>query len=445
MLHWNKAVCLGLTILLFTVGVQGTGLAATLEVGEGKDYTSIQDAVGSAGSGDTVIVYDGIYKESVIVDVENLTLKSHKQWRAILDGSDKPKTSQYAFMVTSSGCKIVGFHITNWNTDSATGTNYGIVWINKASSCEVKYNKFTNNVSDVSNCALVHFNRGKCVLRGNWFQNNTASKSIVTTQYSGNTIYELNNFLDENSGGYPIYHKQSGHNSVFRYNRFIHKTRLRQSRNLIVEHNIWVKGYLELHDQVGTRGSGCKANYQACANRAEFKCDGKSHDDYDSMGGCVEDKDENHIVRNNTFYGDEGVRQLDMPGQDGVKIENNLFVNANVYSIGAKYGAEGVGGLIISNNKRSGGAGKWIDPNITDKYIESGSSECTANFNTSSGSHSCNQSSYGADLKTDVWPFTKQNGSSLAPDYPYGSMESNASQEASLQVPSPPIDFEIHS
>ncbi len=41
--------------------------AATLEVGAGKPYTNIQAAVTAAGTGDTVLVYSGIYTEQVTI------------------------------------------------------------------------------------------------------------------------------------------------------------------------------------------------------------------------------------------------------------------------------------------------------------------------------------------------------------------------------------------
>jgi len=49
--------------------------AATIEVGSGKPYTTIQSAITAATTGDTILVYDGTYKETIIVG-KKLIVKS---------------------------------------------------------------------------------------------------------------------------------------------------------------------------------------------------------------------------------------------------------------------------------------------------------------------------------------------------------------------------------
>ncbi len=48
--------------------------SATIEVGPGKEYSCIQDAVNNANEGDKIIVHNGIYEENVIVN-KQLTLQ----------------------------------------------------------------------------------------------------------------------------------------------------------------------------------------------------------------------------------------------------------------------------------------------------------------------------------------------------------------------------------
>jgi len=51
--------------------------AAILEVGSGKPYSTIQDAVNAASGGDEIIVYPGTYNETVSVQKSDLTIRAY--------------------------------------------------------------------------------------------------------------------------------------------------------------------------------------------------------------------------------------------------------------------------------------------------------------------------------------------------------------------------------
>ena len=65
-----------IAIALYVIGI-GAGAAATLTVDDsgGADYTTIQGAVNNAGTGDTILVYNGMYYENVDVN-KQLTIRS---------------------------------------------------------------------------------------------------------------------------------------------------------------------------------------------------------------------------------------------------------------------------------------------------------------------------------------------------------------------------------
>jgi nitrous oxidase accessory protein NosD len=60
--------------LVFAFG--GVSLAATLTVGPGQAYTTIQSAIDAASAGDTINVKTGLYNEDLVINKNNLVLKS---------------------------------------------------------------------------------------------------------------------------------------------------------------------------------------------------------------------------------------------------------------------------------------------------------------------------------------------------------------------------------
>lgn len=65
-----------LLAILLSVTLGGIASAATLTVGPGQTYTTIQAAVDSADEGDTINVKAGTYGENIYINTNNLVLKS---------------------------------------------------------------------------------------------------------------------------------------------------------------------------------------------------------------------------------------------------------------------------------------------------------------------------------------------------------------------------------
>ena len=72
----RKLVLLWVLVLGLVLVFSGISTAATLTVGTGKTYATIQAAVDAASSGDTIDVYSGVYQENVSISTNNLTLRS---------------------------------------------------------------------------------------------------------------------------------------------------------------------------------------------------------------------------------------------------------------------------------------------------------------------------------------------------------------------------------
>ena len=111
--------------LLFAVGaavlvLAGTSWAATLVVGPGETYTTIQSAVNVAAAGDIIQVQEGTYDEDVVISTNNLTLTSvDGAGLAVVRGMDVESgvfTIDDAYGVTIDGFTIL----------PGVGNDYGI-------------------------------------------------------------------------------------------------------------------------------------------------------------------------------------------------------------------------------------------------------------------------------------------------------------------------------
>jgi parallel beta-helix repeat protein len=89
---------------------------------------SIQEAVNAASNGDTIIVHAGTYNEMVVIETDNLTLKSDG---AILDGSTFPpdrtkamiKISNNVQGITIKGFTIQGFALSAFRLEDSSSDN----------------------------------------------------------------------------------------------------------------------------------------------------------------------------------------------------------------------------------------------------------------------------------------------------------------------------------
>src|SRR3990167_3473354 len=96
--------------------------AATLEVGAGYPYTTIQVAVNAAVAGDTVLVYPGTYNESVLIPdgkqgtaTSPIVIKALYPARKPLDGGAWADTADKRSVV-NAGSGIAGFYNQGSNT-----------------------------------------------------------------------------------------------------------------------------------------------------------------------------------------------------------------------------------------------------------------------------------------------------------------------------------------
>ncbi len=406
------------TIFIFLILVltwSNTAVAAVFTVSKsGGDYSSIQACANSASSGDICLVKPGTYSEDVDVSRSGIIFKAENAPNSaapsILDGGSK---KQYAFSIKSSNVQVIGFMIKNYHP---TTSRSGVVYFSGTASNggQAKYNYFTSNTIDTADTGAISAKSAdNVIIRGNIFSGNrglnSSSQSLIYGCYgSDNVLIELNKCLDITSNNARfIYWTTNSNNAIIQYNYTKSYSRLRMSKNHQVLNNIFDNSEvgLELHDQCGVT---------TCPNKPSWSKD--NCEDYDSSrGGCVEDSDENHVVKNNTFY--KGGRQIRPIRMDNVEISNNLFIDPNIYAIDREWGGCTTTDIRISGNLKDN-VGKWHNLSSSE-YSESGTETCNSNYNKETGLHTCDQSRYGANLRIDHWPFTDKDGRALSSDYPY--------------------------
>jgi len=105
-------------ILIFIISLSSTASAGEITVDDdyGANYTSIQEAVNNATSGDTIIVRPGTYTENVIVNTTGLTIRSESNNS---DAQVKPlNENESTFKITANNTTISGLNITGASNNS---------------------------------------------------------------------------------------------------------------------------------------------------------------------------------------------------------------------------------------------------------------------------------------------------------------------------------------
>ena len=395
-------------------------LAATITVDDsgGQDYTTIQAGVNAASSGDTVLVYDGTYSETVTINKNNITLKSNTEWGAVLDGGN---TREQAIVMPTGtdDVNIIGFQIQNYNL---TTTNYGVVHLTQTYSSgwvtnrnDIKYCRWVNNTVAAANGKLLLWSTTDGVIRGNVFESSNSMSGVDVAAIGAinglrNSTVELNKIL-VNTGHYSwyVHGGADGSNSgnTYQYNYTIGKYgRFRKGYNNNHYHNIW-RAQMLLHEDVA---GGQPADHNTDVKNSLYRGTGVTLTQAGYRGDVNFD---DNLFIDTTSSGDGsacGIRE-DSPGGElaaDINADNNYF--------------EGVG----SGNEHCGFAAGEIT--ITN------STHTTMAYNTTTGWHN-KIGTAGPDLKISVWPFTKHDSTALQTDYPYSGGGDTSPPVVSFNAP----------
>ena len=122
----------------YTETVEAVSVTLTdnvLKVGKNEQYTTIQDAVDSANTGDLVLISPGVYNESVTVTTSYLTLRGTDRNKVIIDGEFMRENGIQIYEtdgVTVENLSVRNFSLNGvyWNTSKGFKGSYLTVYNN---------------------------------------------------------------------------------------------------------------------------------------------------------------------------------------------------------------------------------------------------------------------------------------------------------------------------
>ncbi len=144
-----------------------------LEVGDGKPYQSIGDAINDSSPGDTILIFEGTYRENVQLN-SKVSLIGNKPGDIIIEGSNINDT----ISINCDECTIINLTITS-NNKNYTGIN------------------ISSNGNIINKCVVMKNRNGICIDSGDG--NRIINNSISMNLESGIVLKNSNNNMISNN------------------------------------------------------------------------------------------------------------------------------------------------------------------------------------------------------------------------------------------------------
>jgi parallel beta-helix repeat protein len=169
---------------------------------EGKgSYPSIQSAIDKASEGDTVLVYEGIYHESLLIN-KSINLIGESNNSVIIEFNENNTDQKYVIKINADNCTISGFKI------ACASNSLDIIGIDIYSS---NNNISNNNIQNSKYGIYIYQHSKNNIISYNLISNN--NYGVYASFSSNNKIFSNN--ISSNTG-YGIYlHSASDNNTIF--------------------------------------------------------------------------------------------------------------------------------------------------------------------------------------------------------------------------------------
>lgn len=172
--------------------------AATLEVGQGQAYTTIQSAIDAAKTGDTILVNEGTYMENPRIKMNGISIIGKNAEKTIIDGR---KTSSGIRIDEMNNVVIKGFTIRN---SAGAGQEDAGVVIYKGNGNTVSNLIITGNLAGIS----IYQGSNKNNISGNRIESNSGYGIHL---YASNENNIFNNNIMNNKIGIYAYASKTNH------------------------------------------------------------------------------------------------------------------------------------------------------------------------------------------------------------------------------------------
>lgn len=182
----SSKILVGICIIILNIGIAS---AATLNVGQGQIYTTIQSAIDAAQTGDIISVAEGTYSENLVVKTNGISIIGNNKEKTIIDGK---KTGSAIKIEQANNVKVSGFTIQN---SGSSGQSDAGISLYRANSNFVANLIVVNNVMGIS----IYEGSNNNIVSGNEIKS-SGKYGIFVYSSSDNKIY--NNNIQKNKFGF---------------------------------------------------------------------------------------------------------------------------------------------------------------------------------------------------------------------------------------------------